>query len=416
MNTRVLLALSLAVNLALGALFVLRKPATPTAPTVTATAEKTAAAKAAAAKTETAVVTKVQAIDWRAVESDDYKKYIANLRSVGCPEETIRDIIVADVNKLFEDRKKALKQAKAPKEKFKFWETGMGSMAKMMGGAMDEETVKANQALAAEKRALLKELLGVDIEEKPADLMASMMNPFESMLDFLPADKQTKVMELMQQYQAKMMKQMGDSGDGMKDMQKVQKDMEAEMAKILSPSEMEDYQLRLSQTAMVMRMQLDGFSPNEQEFRDMFKLQKNFDDQYSMFSMGDEDDKTRKAREAAQKDLDTQLKATLGDARYADYEREKDYDYKNIAKAVKREGLDKTVGVKVYDMKKAAQDEANKLRMDSTLSMEDRNAKLQLIRRETEAALLTTMGQKGYDSYQKSANNWLNNIYRTPKP
>jgi hypothetical protein len=263
---------------------------------------------------------------------------------------------------------------------------------------------------------LLKELLGVDIVEKPGEAMASMMsNPFEAMLDFLPADKQTKVMELMEQFQAKMMKQMGDSGDGMKDMGKVQKEMEAELAKVLSPAEMEDYQLRLSQTSMMMRMQLDGFSPSESEFRELFKLQKGFDDEYSLFARGDEDDKTRKAREAAEKELDAKLKTTLGDARYADYEREKDYDYKNIAKAVKREGLDKATGVKVYDMKKAAQDEANKLRANAALSTEDRDAKLALIRSETESALLKAMGQKGYDSYQKSANNWLNNIYRAPK-
>ncbi|MFM2083182.1 MAG: hypothetical protein RL380_1873, partial [Verrucomicrobiota bacterium] len=255
MNTRSLLVLSLVANLALGAWVVLKPAATP-APSSATASEKNAAAKAAAVKADSVAVTKVQAIDWRAVESDDYKKYIANLRSVGCPEETIRDIIIADVNKLFEDRKQALKKAKGPKEKFKFWETGMGSMAKMMGGAMDEETVKANQALAAEKRALIKELLGIEIEEKPDLLAMSGLNPFEAMLDFLPPEKQTKVMELMQQFQAKMMKQMGDGTDGLKDMGKVQKEMEAELAKIMSPSEMEDYQLRLSQTSMMMRMNL----------------------------------------------------------------------------------------------------------------------------------------------------------------
>src|SRR5438128_12417542 len=45
-----------------------------------------------------------KSFDWRMVESEDYKKYIANLRSIGCPEETIRDIIVADVAKLFDSR------------------------------------------------------------------------------------------------------------------------------------------------------------------------------------------------------------------------------------------------------------------------------------------------------------------------
>ena len=35
---------------------------------------------------------------WSALESADYRTYITNLRSIGCPEQTIRDIILADVH------------------------------------------------------------------------------------------------------------------------------------------------------------------------------------------------------------------------------------------------------------------------------------------------------------------------------
>src|SRR5437868_620849 len=38
---------------------------------------------------------------WSLVESRDYRFYIANLRAIGCPEETIRDIIIAEVNRLY---------------------------------------------------------------------------------------------------------------------------------------------------------------------------------------------------------------------------------------------------------------------------------------------------------------------------
>src|SRR5262245_12164353 len=37
---------------------------------------------------------------WSHIESQDYRTYIANLRSIGCPGQTIRDIIVADVHGL----------------------------------------------------------------------------------------------------------------------------------------------------------------------------------------------------------------------------------------------------------------------------------------------------------------------------
>lgn len=41
------------------------------------------------------------AFRWSQLESSDYRKYIANLRGIGCPEQTIRDIITADVDEAF---------------------------------------------------------------------------------------------------------------------------------------------------------------------------------------------------------------------------------------------------------------------------------------------------------------------------
>ena len=32
---------------------------------------------------------------WSQLESSDYHQYMANLRGIGCPEETIRDLIIA---------------------------------------------------------------------------------------------------------------------------------------------------------------------------------------------------------------------------------------------------------------------------------------------------------------------------------
>src|SRR5438105_3314761 len=47
------------------------------------------------------IVVRRQFFSWREVESPDYPTYITNLRQIGCPEQTIRDIIIADVNGLY---------------------------------------------------------------------------------------------------------------------------------------------------------------------------------------------------------------------------------------------------------------------------------------------------------------------------
>src|SRR3954470_20481854 len=96
-------------------------------------------------------------INWRMVESEDYRQYIVNLRSIGCPEETIRDIITADVNKLFEARKKEMTGST---NKFQYWKVGT-----FFTDMFNEEKLKKNRELTKEKNALLKELLGVEVAE-----------------------------------------------------------------------------------------------------------------------------------------------------------------------------------------------------------------------------------------------------------
>jgi hypothetical protein len=45
---------------------------------------------------------------WSQLESADYPTYIANLRGIGCPEQTLRDIITADVGSLYAQKRREL--------------------------------------------------------------------------------------------------------------------------------------------------------------------------------------------------------------------------------------------------------------------------------------------------------------------
>jgi hypothetical protein len=201
---------------------------------------------------------------------------------------------------------------------------------------------------------------------------------------------------------------MPDAED-MKGVQKVQKEMEAELARILTPQEFEDYQLRMSQTAMTMRMQLASFDPNEQEFRQIFAAKKKFDDEFGAFGGEPSEKAEQEKKAAAKKEMENQLKGTLGESRFAEYERAQDWNFQQLYRITERNGLPKESAIKVHDMKKAAEDEAKKLRADKSLTSEQRTAALQGIRAETESSMRTVLGEKAYTSYEKQAY-WLNTI------
>jgi uncharacterized membrane protein len=185
------------------------------------------------------VTTNTVQVDWNMVESDDYKKYIANLRSIGCPPETVRDIILADVNKLFAARFVPLAE---PPRTNEFWKR-----APVRGA--DEERVKQRLAIVKEKKALLKELLGEDIDVKD-EAMPSDSDPRAEMLSFLPQEKIQQISEMDATYAGKQNSPIHGRGEGV---QSLEAEKRAELAKVLSPQELEDYNLRASRTANVLR-------------------------------------------------------------------------------------------------------------------------------------------------------------------
>jgi hypothetical protein len=419
MTTRRLLLLSFVINLALLAAFgwawkgrrVPESNSTTLVGGVTKSepaGEQATPADSTLTNADAAPAARPAQFDWRLVESEDYKKYIANLRAIGCPEETIRDIIIADVNKLFASRKQALNRST---NKFEFWKAG-----NVFANMIDEEKIQKQQELAKEKRALLKELLGVEPEEKP-EFMAG-LNPFETMLDFLPSSKQAEVAELFQKFQAKMVKGFNGAPDSedLKNMQKAQKEMEGELAKILNPEELEQYQLRMSQTAMMMRMQLASFQPTEQEFRDIFKVKKSFDDDYGPYGMMNQDKAEQEKYKAAKKEMEAKLKTTLGEARFTEYERAQDWAYQGMYRVAERNNLGKEAANKVFEMKKAAEEEAKKVRANKDLQPDQRTAALQGIRTETENSIRAVFGDKAWESYQKQQGAyWIKGISPDPK-
>ena len=96
---KALLKISLAANLALGAgviFFVARN------------AQRELETESTAVSQTSAPAPPPTPFHWRQLESTDYRIYIANLRGIGCPEQTLRDIITADVDSQYAPRRREL--------------------------------------------------------------------------------------------------------------------------------------------------------------------------------------------------------------------------------------------------------------------------------------------------------------------
>lgn len=414
MNSRNLLLVSVLLNVGLLAGFALHvsrapappdsKPAAPAAPA--GPSKRASATSSEPVPTPVTTPTPGAAFNWRSVESEDYKKYIANLRAIGCPEETIKDIIIADVNKLYAPKLAALNR---PAKEYKYWEP-----QRNFGSVLDRDKQRQMRDIAKEKKVLLQELLGVDMDEETRKL-SGFADYYERTSGFLPKEKRETVRELVQKFsdleQDVYRKSDGrvDSEDA-KELLKIRNDRRAELAKLLTPQELLEYELRNSQTASQMRYDLTAFEPNEEEFRKIFKARAEFDSEFGPNYGGSQDAEQTKKRAEAQRKLDEALKLELGEERYAEYKQGSDYAYRELARVATRYDLPKETAKKVWAVKTAAEEQASKLRQDQSLSAEQRQAAAKAIQAETEKAVTEMLGERGYKSYLNSGGFWMRNV------
>jgi hypothetical protein len=340
-------------------------------------------------KAEATVVSNLFGSDlWRRkVESDNYRSYIRNLRAIGCPEETIRDIIIADVDKLYARRLAPLHK---PQEEFKFWKTGTGS------GNESPEFYKAEREFAKEKKELLKQLLGADYEKEIAKQFNGPQP--KDPLDHLPRETRDKVTELYQKFSEQRsdvyQKAKGSIDATMQnELRVLNRQLHDDLAKVLSPEDLFEFEVRTSEGARNLKYQLEAFDATEQEFRAIFKAKQNV--------------------EFLDAGADEGLNDALGEQRYREYKRAEDSDYQNLFRFAESHGLERTTVDQVYQLKDEAQEAAKEVRRNQELSDDQRAAALASIRAETESNVMQVLGEKNFKTYKRYAY-WMRNIAPPP--
>ena len=362
------------------------------------------------------IVREVERFRWSQIESDDYKEYIQNLRDIGCPEETIRNLVKQDLDKYYDQRKADI-LSKSPARK-EFWKSGNPSSLGRPSASASSQMAQLDR----EKNEVLSELFkpsGLAAINRPGPLARARSQAKSGYaMDFIP-DEETKAQlnTLEQEYGSQLLKKMAQGASDAQDMAEIRQlrqDRDSSIATMLTPEQKMEYDLRKSPTAANMRLQMDGFDPSEDEFRDIFGARKAFDDEHGVvpgasISAGD-----MEARQFAEQEMNDQIHTSLGDDRYQDYLRQTDYDYKSIAKITERQGLGENISAQVYDMKGGAEELAREIRMNTGLSIEERQMQLGQIRNVTSRSIESLIGGQGAVALQGQAGgrNWLNNLGR----
>jgi hypothetical protein len=338
--------------------------------------------------------------NWAALESTNYYTYIANLRGFGCPQEVIKDIIITDIARLYARKRSEFRRKGEP---FKYW---MPEDA----GAMDPKLQRQLAELDKEQRTLVRQLLGVELQAELSKYWEDDYDP--ASYAFLSEDKRDRLLGLKAKYDD-MEQEVYARAQGLmleqdeQELRQIQQQREKELASILTPQELEEYELRHSSVAETLRSQFGGFEPNEEEFRKLFRVQKDFEKEISQ-SLKPED--AAAVREDAQQALNEEMRKVLGPQRYAEWQRAQDPDYKALVQVADRFNLPKEISEGVYSLKMQAEQQKQQVDANPNLTPFQRQAALTAIAQETERAVAAAMPAKVFQSYRRAAGQWINTL------
>ncbi|MDP6753940.1 MAG: hypothetical protein QGF56_09655, partial [Verrucomicrobiota bacterium] len=361
------------------------------------------------------VVREVEPFHWSQIEAADYQTYVENLRRIGCPEETIRDLVKQDLDKAYDQRKADILN-KAPARN-DFWKTGHPNKLSQPSGTTRSQMAQLDQ----EKNQVLGDLFGRDgvaAINRPTPLARARSQAKSGYaMDFIPEETKAELNNLEQEFGSELLRKMAQGASDAQDMAEIRQlrqDRDQSIATILTPEQKMEYDLRKSPTAANMRLQMEGFDPSESEFRDIFSSRKAFDDEYGTVPGSTISQADAEVRQLAEREMNEQIRSSLGDDRYQDYMRQTDYDYKSIHKITERQGLGENISAQVYEMKGSAEELAREIRMNNGLSIEERQMQLGQIQNATARGIESMLGGQGASSLQNQAGgrNWFNNLGR----
>lgn len=320
------LVISIGLNLALAAgWYVAHRREQPPAP---ATANLKVVTNTA---TKILPLVRRQFFDWSELESPDYEKYIANLRDIGCPEQTIRDLIVTDVDALYS--KKRLLDVADPYAQWWRSEPDTNYVASYQA---------SRQALDDERKALLTRLLGPDWIQTELAVRYRIPVPIYPLdgpiLGALPDATKEAVYQLIEQYRNTMRSHPEGltpaivAGD--------ENQLRAKLAELLNPAQLQEFLLRNSENAGNWRDalgQLHYFNATPDEFRRLFAATDNLDLQLKL--LADSNDPTaQQQRQTLQQQREAAIRATLSPERYNLYVQLQDPAYQDAVALAQASG------------------------------------------------------------------------------
>jgi hypothetical protein len=383
-----LLTGSLVANGALALALVLGSPA-PKAPvssvsTPASRATPPVAAAVAPAVTAAPVVGTVgmpAATLWSRLHAGDLGEFNRRLRAAGFSPREVRALLAMAINDEIQARREALL---GRPEDTPYWKYPALS-------ATDPERRAQLDEISREARALNYQYLGGPVSLAEDE---DLLNFAKRRYGNLPLEKLQQITELQHDFEEMQMQGIGARRDEasarafMEAMRALEREHFAEVAQLLTPAELEQYELR--NNAGGLRMRLATFRPTEEEFKALYALEK------------------QRTTGTAPDQLLAQAEAALGAGRFAEYTMTMTSDGTGqLGRLMARLELPLTTITTINTVRDDLSARALVLTNDPALTAAQRESRFAMLAQEADEKLTSTLGQRGYEAYKDLKGDWI---------
>ena len=346
------------------------------------------------------VVTNQLPFRWAQLESEDFRIYIANLRAARCPERIIYDLIFHDLERLYKTR-----EAARPSPDL-FWASGR------VREAARQETEKRCRQMELERRAVMRDLLGVWWSKKAWDFWydEGWADIAETLVGFLTNEQ---VLEAVTVYfdTQEASSNLGQECELCSEAAERARQETAyqhtvsSFAEIMSPAEFEEMTLRICLMENDLGEDISRAEfrfHNGTEVRDFVKLVNRFKPFFSKEFLGNQDkDESRQAQ------FQSEMKKFFGEDRFAAFERSQNAGYQEIWQFGQEQHLPPEIILKAWQVRETAEQEFSRLSERADLSPAERATDWLEVRQQTQKALAALLGATAGSEYLKKHSDWL---------
>ena len=156
----------------------------------------------------------------------------------------------------------------------------------------------------------------------------------------------------------------------------------------------------------MLQQKFAAAKPTDAEFRSILQLQQASIEQLHSLTPA----QAKQGREAIQQQLQTQLKAVLGEARYADYANANDADYQQVGRLVAQLNMPPATTPQVLSVQQDIEQRARAVRANPSLAPAVRAQQLSSIAHEATARISSLLGSSGFNAYKQNVGTWLRKL------